>query len=66
MSKPFDWNYVKRTIQNHYGLNRVITDKEAQDEVANLKRRYAAGTMDDSYERLYSLLSVGKHAVDLS
>lgn len=62
----FDWSYVKRTIRNHYGLTRPVTDKEAQDEVANLKRRHSAGTLDDSYERLYSMLSVGKHAVDLS
>jgi hypothetical protein len=45
-------------IARHYGLPSV-TMKQAQDEVASLRRKWDAGSLDDMDLRLYSALNLG-------
>lgn len=42
-------------IQEHYGLDRRVTDKEVDAEIAMLKRRGFAN-LDDGLRRLYYAL----------
>lgn len=46
----------QRIIRKHYGLKRQITFQEVQDEIANLRRKYAAGNMNYSDEVLAGAL----------
>lgn len=35
-------------IRKHYGIKRQLTEKEVAEEIENLKRRKAKGSLDDS------------------
>lgn len=45
-----------RIIRRHYRLARPVTPAEVHAEVANIKRRRAAGSLDDSYALLAAAL----------
>jgi hypothetical protein len=45
-------------IRRHYGLKRAPTLEEIRAEVSNLRRKRAAGSLDDRQERLAAALDL--------
>jgi hypothetical protein len=48
----------KKVVAEMYGLRRVITDKELDDEIAMLRRKDAKGTLDDMCEMMAIRLGI--------
>lgn len=49
---------AKARVKRHYGLSRDVTDRELEEEMANLRRKAAKGSLDDRQERLAVALGV--------
>jgi hypothetical protein len=47
----------RRIVRKHYGLNRPVTDDELRAEIANLRRRHKAGSLDTNQGYLKAALT---------
>jgi hypothetical protein len=45
-------------IRRHYGLSRSVTSDEVAAEIANLRRKRAAGSLDTRQEHLFAALNL--------
>lgn len=45
-----------RIVQNHYNLDRPVTDQELNAEVQSLIRKHKEGSLDDQAHKLYIAL----------
>jgi ATP-dependent protease HslVU (ClpYQ) ATPase subunit len=51
-------------IRRHYQLGRSVTEREAKDEIANLRRKLAKGNLDDMDSHLMASLEVAGISFD--
>jgi hypothetical protein len=49
---------AQKIIRRHYGLKRHVTATEVRAEIDNLRRKHAAGLLDDSQESLAAQLNI--------
>lgn len=54
----FPQQTAEKIIRDHYRKTEPLSLGQVMDEIANLRRKEAKGNLDDSDQRLFSMLSI--------